>query len=75
VTKVGDARVEDFADLVARIGAHAPGDKVTLTVESGGQQRTVDVTLGSTKDQAPTTSTAPSSRGLPWGSPQRPFGR
>ena len=74
VTKVGDARVEDFADLVARIGAHAPGDKVTLTVENGGQARTVEVTLGSTKDQAPTTSTAPSSRTFPW-IPQNPFGR
>jgi putative serine protease PepD len=72
VTKVGDARVEDFADLVARVGARAPGDKVTLTVESGGAQRTVDVTLGSTKDQAPTTSTAPSNRTFPWGNP---FGR
>jgi putative serine protease PepD len=75
VTKVGDARVEDFADLVARIGAHAPGDKVALTVESGGTSRTVDATLGSTKDQAPTTSTAPSSRTFPWGVPQNPFGR
>ena len=61
VTKVGDARVEDFSDLVARIGSYAPGDKVTLTVESGGAERTVDVTLGSTKDEAATTSTSPSS--------------
>jgi putative serine protease PepD len=69
VTKVGDARVEDFLDLVARIGAQAPGGAVTLTVERGGQERTVDVTLGTTKDEAPTTSTAPSSRTFPfpWG--------
>jgi putative serine protease PepD len=72
VTKVGDARVEDFSDLVARIGAQAPGSTVTLTVERGGQERTADVTLGSTKDEAPTTSTAPSSV-FPQG--QNPFGR
>ncbi len=73
VTKVGDARVEDFSDLVARIGSYAPGDKVTLTVESGGTARTVDVTLGSTKDEAPTTSTSPSSSTSPFG--QSPFGQ
>ena len=73
VTKVGDARVEDFADLVARVGAQTPGGPVTLTVERDGQERTVDVPLGSTKDEAPTTSTAPSSNLLPF--PQNPFGR
>ena len=73
VTKVGDARVEDFSDLVARIGSYAPGDKVTMTVESGGAERTVDVTLGSTKDEAATTSTSPSSGTFPWN--QSPFGQ
>jgi putative serine protease PepD len=72
VTKVGDARVEDFSDLVARIGAQTPGGQVTLTVERGGQERTIDVTLGSTKDEAPTTSTAPSSGTSPF---PNPFGR
>jgi len=78
VTKVGDARVEDFADLIARIGAQTPGGAVALTVERDGQQRTVDVTLGSVKDEAATTSTAPSSGASPRGqSPfgQNPFGR
>jgi putative serine protease PepD len=76
VTKVGDARVEDFSDLVARIGAQTPGGKVTLTVERGGQEKALDVTLGTTKDEAPTTSTAPSSGTFPfpWGQ-QSPFGR
>ncbi len=32
VTKVGDAKVENFADLIARIGSYAPGQQVTLTV-------------------------------------------
>jgi putative serine protease PepD len=72
VTEVGDARVEDFPDLVARIGAQAPGARAALTVERGGQERTVDVTLGSTRDEAPTTSTAPSSGVLPF---PNPFGR
>ena len=72
VTKVGDARVEDFADLVARVGAQAPGATVTLTVGRGGQERPVEVTLGSTKDEAPTTSTAPSSGTFPF---PNPFGR
>jgi putative serine protease PepD len=74
VTKVGDAQVEDFSDLVARIGSYAPGDTVTLTVESGGAQRTVDVTLGSTKDEAATTSTSPSSSTSPFGQQQSPYG-
>jgi hypothetical protein len=33
----------------------------------------VDVTLGSTKDEAPTTSTSPSSSNSPFG--QSPFGQ
>jgi putative serine protease PepD len=78
VTKVGDARVEDFSDLIARIGAQTPCGAVALTVERDGQQRTVDVTLGRVKDEAATTSTAPSSGTSPRGqSPfdQNPFGR
>jgi putative serine protease PepD len=77
VTKVGDARVQDFSDLVAQIGAQTPGAKVALTVQRGGQEKAVDVTLGSTKDEAPTTSTAPAggSFPFPWGQQQNPFGR
>jgi putative serine protease PepD len=47
ITKVGDRRIEDGDELVAAIRSHAPGDKVTVTVGSGAQERTVDVTLGS----------------------------
>ncbi|GEL22457.1 hypothetical protein PSU4_14110 [Pseudonocardia sulfidoxydans NBRC 16205] len=65
VTKVGDATVGDFSDLVARIGSYAPGDKVTLTIGTGGSARTVDVTLGSQQDQAATTSTGGSDPGGP----------
>jgi putative serine protease PepD len=50
VTKVDD-RVIDSADaLVAAVRSHAPGDTVTLTFnESGGAEKTVKVTLGSTQ--------------------------
>jgi putative serine protease PepD len=67
VTRVGDAKVEDFADLIARIGSYAPGAKVTLTVQSGGGPKTVDVTLGSQPDKAATTGTG--------GESQNPFGQ
>jgi len=72
ITKVGDANVADFADLMARIGAHAPGERVTLTVNSGGADRTVEVTLGSQPDQSATTSPRGGSR-TPFGG-QSPFG-
>jgi putative serine protease PepD len=71
VTKVGDAQVADFADLMARVGSHTPGEQVTLTVTNGGAERTVNVTLGSQPDQAATTS--PSGGGTPFGG-QNPFG-
>ena len=72
VTKVDDATVQDFADLIARVGSHAPGDRVTLTVTQGGQQRTVPVTLGSAPDQAANTSSGGQSQS-PFGG--NPFGR
>jgi putative serine protease PepD len=72
VTKVDDATVQDFADLIARIGSHAPGDRVTLTVTQGGQERTVPVTLGSAPDQAANTSSGGQSQS-PFGT--NPFGR
>ncbi|OZM83371.1 S1C family serine protease [Pseudonocardia sp. MH-G8] len=56
VTRVDGAQVADFADLMARVGSHAPGEQVTLTVTNGGAERTVDVTLGSQPDEAATTS-------------------
>jgi putative serine protease PepD len=68
VSKVGDAKVEDFSDLVARIGSYAPGQQVTLTVGSGGSERTVQVTLGSRPDQAASTGTGGESN-TPFGNP------
>lgn len=69
VTKVGDATVSDFSDLIARIGSYSPGDRVTLTLSSG---RTVDVTLGSTEDTGATTSSGGTTQSVP--QQQNPFG-
>ncbi|MCX6463405.1 MAG: trypsin-like peptidase domain-containing protein [Pseudonocardiales bacterium] len=76
VTRVDDARVQDFADLIARVGARTPGDRVTLTLADG---RTLEVTLGSVTDQAASTSSGGTTQqvpspfgGLPFG--QNPFG-
>ena len=38
--------IDNADDLTARISAHKPGDKVTLTVDRNGKTLTVDVTLG-----------------------------
>jgi putative serine protease PepD len=57
ITAVNGTKVEDFADLIARIGAQTPGGQVTLTVGTGGSSHQVTVTLGSTPDTAQTTST------------------
>jgi putative serine protease PepD len=73
VTKVGDAPVADFADLMARVGAHAPGEQVALTVTGGGAERTLNVTLGSQPDQAATTSPSGGGSRTPFGG-QSPFG-
>jgi putative serine protease PepD len=74
VTKVGGAKVEDFADLVARIGAQTPGGTVELTVRGPqGAERPVTVTLGSTDDRAASTAQqAPASTPFGQGGP---FGR
>jgi putative serine protease PepD len=70
VTRVGDERVADFADLMARVGAHVPGEQVALTVvNGGGVERTAQVTLGSQPDQAAT-----SSRSQPSSPSRTPFG-
>lgn len=47
VTAVDDHQVSSMIDLVAQISTNRPGDRVTLTVVRGGQERTIEVTLGS----------------------------
>jgi putative serine protease PepD len=70
VTKVGDATSRtsrtSCADRLLRPRRQGHADRA-----SGGATKTVDVTLGSTKDEAATTSTHPSSSNSPFG--QSPF--
>jgi putative serine protease PepD len=46
VTKIDGVTVDNADDLTAKISAHQPGDKVTLTVTRSGGTKTIDVTLG-----------------------------
>jgi putative serine protease PepD len=46
VTKIDGVAVDNADDLTAKISAHQPGDKVTLTVTRSGATKTIDVTLG-----------------------------
>lgn len=46
VTTVGGASVANANQLTASIGAHEPGDTLTLTVERNGSTLKIDVTLG-----------------------------
>ena len=46
ITKLDGNTIESADDLTAAISAHAPGDKVTLTLTRSGATKTVDVTLG-----------------------------
>ena len=48
VTAVGDRPVTTSTELTAAVRSLAPGKQVTLTVRRGGEERTVEVTLGST---------------------------
>ncbi|WP_308192475.1 trypsin-like peptidase domain-containing protein, partial [Gordonia sp. 'Campus'] len=55
ITKIGDTPVADYADLMAQVLTHAPGETVPVTIGSGSGARTVQVKLGSTVDKAQTT--------------------
>jgi putative serine protease PepD len=46
VTKVDGETVRDAASLTAAIRAHAPGDKLNLTVKRGSEEKSFDATLG-----------------------------
>ncbi|MGW0392629.1 S1C family serine protease [Streptomyces sp. NPDC003042] len=47
ITKVDGVRVHGGDELIIKIRAHRPGDRLTLTVLRGGQERTLEVVLGS----------------------------
>ncbi|WP_349637084.1 trypsin-like peptidase domain-containing protein [Streptomyces sp. RerS4] len=47
ITKVDGVRVHGGDELIIKIRAHRPGDRLTLTVLREGRERTLDVVLGS----------------------------
>ncbi|GLF94485.1 trypsin-like peptidase domain-containing protein [Streptomyces yaizuensis] len=50
ITAVNGRRVHSGEELIVKIRAHRPGDRLELTLERGGKERTVTVTLGSSGD-------------------------
>jgi S1-C subfamily serine protease len=56
VKKVDGNDVHTPDDVAAAIQDRKPGDKVAVTVERGGSEHTIDVTLGQRPDQVPGTS-------------------
>ncbi len=52
ITAVDGTQVNSADDLVNAVGAHKPGDKVTLTVVRGSRQLSVPVTLGTKPTQS-----------------------
>ena len=51
ITAVGDREIKEPSDLANVILEHKPGDRVELSVVRGGQQRTIEVQLGTRPDQ------------------------
>ncbi|GAA2466076.1 trypsin-like peptidase domain-containing protein [Streptomyces macrosporus] len=47
ITEVDGTRVRGGEELIVKIRSHRPGDRLELTVERGGRERTVTVVLGS----------------------------
>jgi putative serine protease PepD len=51
IVKVEDRAIEDPSDLANSVLDFKPGDRVSLTVVRGGDERTIDVRLGTRPDQ------------------------
>ena len=51
ITAVDGQEIKEPGDLSSTVLDHKPGDRVKLTVVRGGQQRTIDVQLGTRPDQ------------------------
>ncbi|MGW0812670.1 S1C family serine protease [Streptomyces viridiviolaceus] len=47
ITKLDDRVIDSGPTLIGEIWTHKPGDKVTVTYERDGKERTVELTLGS----------------------------
>ena len=46
ITALGDAEIASYGDLFGALRDYRPGDTVGLTIVRGGEERTLDVTLG-----------------------------
>jgi putative serine protease PepD len=53
ITEVDGDRVQDPEDVATAIEDDKPGDTVDVTVQRGGAERTIEVTLGQRPDQLP----------------------
>ena len=53
ITEVDGDRVQDPDDVAQAIEDNKPGDKVEVTVQRGGDERTIEVTLGQRPEQLP----------------------
>jgi putative serine protease PepD len=51
ITAVDGQQIKEPGDLSSTVLDHKPGDRVKLTVVRGGEQRTIDVQLGTRPDQ------------------------
>jgi len=49
ITKVDGQRVHNGEELIVKIRAHRPGDKLELTVVRAGKEQTKTLTLGSSQ--------------------------
>jgi putative serine protease PepD len=47
ITEVDGQRVHSGEELIVKTRAHRPGDRLELTVERAGKERTVSLVLGS----------------------------
>ncbi|MCX4665884.1 trypsin-like peptidase domain-containing protein [Streptomyces sp. NBC_01381] len=52
ITKLDDTVIDSGPTLIGQIWTHKPGDKVKITFERDGKERTVDVVLGQRKGES-----------------------
>ena len=64
ITAVNGTHVASVNQFVATIANYAPGDTVTLTVNRGGSNKSIKLTLGSQPANAPTSTTSQGGNGL-----------
>jgi S1-C subfamily serine protease len=60
ITKVDGEEVTEMDEVISAVNERKPGDEITLTIISGGDQRDVTVTLGDRPASAQDSSSSPS---------------